>query len=136
MPGIIPVDLKDRAATPVDHRFVPVDTNDGEGTLVERLSSGSFIGEPRLSASCRVTQRRTKSVLKVTMPKVVSETINGVAVPRVVGASYVEVKFDWAQEHTEAERNNLQGMIADALGAKADQPFLNPVLLGLEHVYS
>lgn len=137
MPSIIPVTVKDRVATPVVHTFAPTDVTQGEGTLVERLASGSYIGEPKLIASNRTTpNKRTKAVMKLSVPKVVVETVNGVEVPRVVGTSHITVTHDWDQMHTATERNNIQGMVADALGPVSAQPFLNPVLLGKEAVYS
>lgn len=137
MPAIQPVVVKDRTATPVNHTYVPADVSGGVGALVERNASGSYVGEPRLTAAGRVAaNNRSKSHLKMSFPKVVNEIINGVTVPRVVGTSYVKVDFDWDKTHDAIDRNHIEGMVASALGDATAQPFLHPVLTGASSVYS
>lgn len=136
MPQVVPVSVVDRAATPKTHTFVPVDVDGGVAQLVERLATGSYIGEPKLVAGNRVTPtRRSKSDIKMVIPKVVDETINGVIVSKVIDTSYLTITCDWGQHFTETERQALLGLVTSASGTAAQQPFLNKVLVVSDRIY-
>lgn len=137
MPTITAISLIDRAATPVTHSFVPVDVNAGVGYTVERLASGSFIGEPKLSAASRRTpgSKRDKAEMQLVVPVVVSEVLNGVTVYKEVDATRIRVLYDWSPLHDASKRNEIQGMVENSQKNAVSQPFLNKVLLGLERVF-
>lgn len=133
MPQLQNLVLKDREATPVAHTFIPRDiTREGVGTVVE--SSGVPVGESRTSISLRKTGNgRYKSTLKIAVPVVQNQTINGVVSPIVVRTAYATVEFDFDPTSTTQERNNLEGMVADALAA--DKPLVFQTVVGLQGVY-
>jgi len=124
--------LKDRAATPSDHTFVPRDIRDNVGEVVE--STGVPVGESRFTISLRKTSNgRYKSTLKLVVPVVQNQTVNGIVTPVVVRTSYVTVDFDYDARSTTSERNNFVGMIADAL--KADKVLVHDTIVNLQGVY-
>lgn len=124
--------LKDRKATPSDHTFVPRDIRDNVGEVVE--STGVPVGESRFTISLRKTSNgRYKSTLKLVVPVVQNQTVNGIVTPVVVRTSYVTVDFDYDARSTTDERNNFVGMIADAL--KADKVLVHDTIVNLQGVY-
>lgn len=136
MPGLTTVTINDRASTPVAHTFVPENLSNGEGFLVERRSNGSYVGEPKLSAGNHVTpSRRAKAKMRLVIPKVVSETINGVTVEKVVDTSYITLTLDWGSQFTDSERDVILGMVENATKNRTSQPFLNRVLCVVDRVY-
>lgn len=124
--------LKDREATPNDHTFVPRDIRDNVGEVVE--STGVPVGESRFTISLRKTSNgRYKSTLKLVVPVVQNQTVNGIVTPVVVRTSYATIDFDYDARSTTNERNNFVGMIADAL--KADKALVNDTIVNLQGVY-
>jgi len=82
MPQLQNLVLTDRAATPVAHTFTPRDVVANVGTVEE--STGVKIGDKTFSISCRkAANGRSKVTMKLAVPVVVNETINGVTVPTV-----------------------------------------------------
>ncbi len=132
MPQLQNVVLKDRKSTPVDHTFTPRDIRDGVGTVIE--TTGIPVGNPRLSVSLRQTPNgRYKGEVKLVAPVMVTETINGVAVQRVDRTSTISATFDYPATSTEAERNDIVGMFADALAPT--KTLVNDTVVKLQGVY-
>lgn len=132
MPQLQTLVLKDRKATPVNHTFTPRDIVDRVGTVVE--SSGLPIGDARVGvSSTRTATGRYKPVVKFTFPVVQNETVNGVSRPVVVRTAYAEVHFNFDQTSSEAERNDVVGMVESALGV--DKALINGAVVKLEGVY-
>ena len=131
MPQIANLVLKDRAATPVNHTFVPRDIVGGVATLVE--STGVPIGDKRLTISLTRTQAgRVKAILKGTFPVVQDQTINGITAPVVVRTAYANIEFSFDGTSTEQERKDVVGQMSDALLATA---WTNDTLTKLQAVY-
>lgn len=106
--------LKDRATTPVDHTFTPDDVVGGVGKVVE--SNGTKVGDSSYTIGKRKSGTGRQNVkLKLTVPVVQSEVINGISSPKIVRTAYATVDFSFAAESTTAERNNLVGMLQDSL---------------------
>lgn len=132
MPQLQPLVLKDRASTPVNHTFAPVNIVDGVGTVAE--STGVPQGESVYTISLRKTaQGRRKVTLKLSVPISVTETINGVAYPKVVRTAYAEATFSFDPASTLQERKDIVGMFADSMAA--DKTLVNGTLVNLEGVY-
>ncbi|UHM27708.1 MAG: coat protein [Fushun levivirus 6] len=132
MPQLQNLVLKDREATPVSHTFVPRDIRDNVGTVVE--SSGVPIGESRVSVSLRKSNsNRYKATVKLVVPVVRDQTVNGLVTPAVVRTSYVNIEFDFDGASTTQERENVQGMVESAM-AKA-QVLIHDAVVGLQGVY-
>lgn len=132
MPQLQNVVLTDRASTPVDHTFTPRDIRDGVGTTVE--TTGVPVGNPRLSVALRQTANgRYKAEVRLVVPVIVNETINGVVVPKVARIGSAVATFDFEQTSSEAERNNLVGMFASAFAPS--KVLINDTIVGLQGVY-
>jgi hypothetical protein len=131
MPQLQNVVLTDRKSTPVDHTFTPLDISGGVGTVVE--SSGIPVGQNRLTISQRVSNGRYRPSLRLQLPVVQNQTINGVSTPVVVRTAYVEVNFTFDQTSSIDERKDAVGMIASAL--QSDKTLINDTVVNLQGVY-
>lgn len=132
MPQLQNLVLTDRKATPVAHTFTPRDIQSGVATVIE--TSGVPVGNSRLSLSTRQTpQGRYKIDMKLAVPVVVNETINGVVVPKVARTSYADVTFTFDSTSSEAERNDLVGMLADSFRVAA--VLVNDTVVKLQGIY-
>ena len=133
MPQLQNTVLTDRATpTPVDHTFIPRDIRADVGTVIE--TSGVPVGDSRMSVSLRkLPSGKYKAELKLAVPVVVNETINGVTVPKVARTAFADVTFTFDQLSSEAERNNLVGMLASALGT--GKTLVNDTVVKLQGVY-
>lgn len=136
MPAINAITINDGASTPVAHVYTPVDVTNGVGELAERRPSGSMIGEAKLGISSRrvSASKRDKSEIRFAIPKVVTETVNGVNVDKVIGTSYIRILADWDPNHTPDERTAQKGLVRNAVAASG-QTLLDAVFRGLERVY-
>lgn len=133
MPQLTNLVLKDRKATPVDHTFTPRDIVAGVATVAE--SSGIPLGDNRISVSLnrRNASGRFKPTVKFTFPIVQTQTVNGVSTPVVVRTAYADVTFNFDQTSSEAERNDVVGMVADSLGST--KVLINDTVVKLQGVY-
>lgn len=133
MPQLSNLILKDRATpTPVDHTFTPRDITEGVGMVVE--STGTPIGDNRATISLKKTPSgRYKGNVRLVLPVVQTQTINGVSSPVVVRTAYANVEVDFDQTSSEAERANAVGMLADALAPA--KTLVNDTIVKLQGVY-
>lgn len=132
MPQLQNLVLTDRKATPVAHTFVPRNIQQGVAEVAE--SSGVPIGDNRVTASLIKTQAgRFKPTLKYTFPVVQTQTINGVSTPVVVRTAYVDLQFSFDPTSSEAERNDIAGMVADSLGVS--KTLINDTVVKLQGIY-
>lgn len=132
MPQLSNLVLKDRKTTPVDHTFTPRDIVEGVATVVE--SSGIPLGDNRLSiSSSRNSNGRRKVVIKGVFPVLQTETINGVSRPVVVRTAYAEFAFNFDETSSEAERNDVVGMMADSLAVT--KTLIHDTLVKLQGIY-
>lgn len=131
MPQIANLVLKDRAATPFDHTFTPQGFPNGVATLVE--STGIPLADKRLTiAVSKTAQGRRKVTLKLVVPVVQDQTINGITSPVIVRTGYADVTFSFDQASSEQERKDAVSFIAESLAATA---WTNDVLTKLQDVY-
>jgi len=132
MPALQSLVLTDRAATPIDHTFVPLTIANGLAVVVE--STGVPIGNNSVKVALNQTPTgRYKGVVKLVFPIVQTQTINGVDTPVVVRTSYVNMDFTFDATSTLQERKDVVGMTASALGAS--KVLINDTLTKLEGVY-
>jgi hypothetical protein len=133
MPQLQNLVLTDRTpVTPVNHTFIPRDISpDGVASVVE--STGIPVGESRVTLLQKKSGSKLNGELRLAVPVVQTETINGVSRPVVVRTAYVTVKTTFDQESSEQERTNAIGMIADALGT--GKALVHDTLVKLQGVY-
>lgn len=131
MPQLASLVLTDRAATPVNHTFTPLDIQSGVGVVVE--SSGVPIGDRRFSVALNKTsQNRYKPSLRLTVPVVQDATINGITKPTVVRTAYADITFNFDPSSTEQERKDVVGMLQSSLDSSK---WVNDVAVKLQGVY-
>lgn len=131
MPALQSISIVDREATPVTHTFLPRDVSQGVGMVVK--SSGVPVGEERLTVSMRKSGSKFRGKLTLAIPVVATATINGVSTPEVVRTAYASLDVTFDETSSTQERNNIIGMIADALGTS--KTLVNSTLVNLESVY-
>lgn len=131
MPAFATITVDDRESTPVAHAFTP--RSDSNGVAEFRESTGVPIGDSVLTISLRETSGKYRARIKMAMPTVVTETINGVDYPKVARTAYADLTVTFADSSTLQERKNLIGMFANTLAASQTVP--NGVLTSLEEVY-
>lgn len=132
MPQLQNVILTDRTpTTPANLTFVPRDIAAGVGEVVN--NAGTPIGEKRLTVSMKKTGKRFKGDVRLTLPVVVTETINGISSPKVVRTGFVTVTTSFDETSTEQERNDAVGLIASALAT--NKVLINDALVKNEGVY-
>ncbi len=131
MPQIANLVLKDRAATPVNHTFTPQGFPNGVATLVE--STGVPLADKRLTiAVSKTTQGRRKVTLKVVVPVVQDQVINGITSPVIVRTGYADVAFSFDASSSEQERKDLVSFVYEALSSAQ---WTNDTLTKLQDVY-
>lgn len=127
--------LTDRASTPVNHTFVPAGfTQPGVATFIEPASGGVPEGASRLTASVRRTPSGNyKVTLKLDVPVLVTEVVNGVSINKIEDVDRAEIVFSSSGKSTAARRNNIAGMSESAL--KSAQVLLNDLIVNLNTAY-
>lgn len=133
MPTLQNTILTDRTpVTPVNLTFVPRDVDaKGVGTVVN--AAGVPIGEKRLSVSMKKTNSRYNGEVRLVLPVVATETINGVSRPVVIRTSYLTLSVAFDEKSSTQERDDAIGMMASALAT--GKVLVNDALVKLEGVY-
>lgn len=124
--------LTDRASTPVDHTFVP-NGDDANGNALFVNSTSVPLGNPRFSIGLKRTSDKYKPSIKLAVPVVQSQTINGVSSPVIVRTAYANVDFSFDGMSSEQERADLVGMLVSALSANQTQ--INDLVTRLNKIY-
>lgn len=113
MPQVIQITLNDGST---DVPFAPNGVNGNIGTWIN--GNGVIIGNKVLSASTRLTPLRRKITIKLSVPVVQDEVINGISNPVSKRVAYATVEFDFAKQAVTADRTALRSMIASALASE------------------
>ena len=132
MPQLQNLVLTDRAATPVVHTFTPINIDaNGVGTVAE---TGTVpVGEPKFSIQNKRVNGRFKVTLKLSVPVVQTQTINGISTPTVVRTAYVDATFTFDGAASEQERKDIVGMFQSSLDPA--KVLVNDTLIKLQGVY-
>lgn len=125
------ITVNDRETTPVAHTFAPRQIVPGAATFVEAASVP--IGEKTLIIRTRKSDTRYFVRVTLACPVLVTETINGVSVPKVPRVTFIDATFRYDDTSSEQERKNAVGMFANALAAT--QAVVNPTLTQLEGIW-
>lgn len=124
--------VNDRAATPVAHTYSP-DGDDANGVHLFSEKTGVPAGNPRFSARLTSSKGKYRPSLRLQVPVVQTQTINGVSNPVVVRTAYAEVNFTFDALSSDQERKDCVGLTANALGAS--QTMINDLLVNLSDIY-
>lgn len=131
MPQLQSLAIVDRAATPVTHTFLPRDIVNGVATVIE--SNGVPIGDNRIEVLLKKVGTRYKGEVRLSMPVVQTETINGVSRPTVVRTNYANVVVSFDERSTEQERTDCVGLIYSSL--QTSKTLVHDTLVKLQSVY-
>lgn len=115
------VTLKDGTANVV---FVPTGI-DSTGVASLSTNGGMIIADKQLSNSVRLTPERRKTLLKLTAPAVVDETVNGVSRAKLERTGYIRVETDFSKLATREERRTALNL---AIAALSDPLFADTIV--------
>jgi phage tail tape-measure protein len=124
--------INDRAGTPVAHTYTP-DGDDKNGVHLYSEKGSVPAGNPKYSISLRNSAGRYRGSIRLAIPVVQTQTINGVSAPVVVRTAYVEVNTSFDQLSSTQERADAIGLMANSLAAAQTQ--LNDLLVNLSDIY-
>ena len=104
MPAFAPITIFDGASTPVAHVFVPNGESPKDSAITRwKKSTGVKQGDYLLSTSLRDSGTKTKFRAQLTLPVMVTETINGVSVPRVVRSIFADLTLTMDETSTQGD---------------------------------
>jgi len=111
--------LQDQAATPASHTFVPRDIIEGVGAVIE--TTGVPIGNSILTVSSKQskTTGKWKGIVKIAVPIVATQVVNGVSTPVVVRTAYAEATFNFEPTSTLQERKDIVAFLRNSLATTA-----------------
>lgn len=124
--------INDRAATPVAHTFTP-DGDTPLGVHVFSEKTGVPASDPQFTAALKASNGRFRPSLKLRIPVVQTQTINGISNPVVVRFAEVNVQASFDSLSTEQERADAIGLVANALASS--QTMINDLIVGLSDIY-
>lgn len=124
--------ITDRASTPVAHTFTP-DGDDANGVHLFSEKSTVPAGNSRYSIALSRSGGKYRPKIKMIVPVVQTQTINGVSAPVVVRTAYGEVNFTFDPLSSEQERADIVGMLANSLAASQTQ--INDLIVKLSDIY-
>jgi len=131
MPQLANVVINDGASTPVAHTYTPMDIVGNVARLVE--SNGVPVGNNVLTTSLTKTAAgRWKPVLKLQLPIVQTQTINGVSTPVVVRTAFANVEMSFDGTSTAQERKDAIALLTNAL---LNAAVIKPVFADLQAIY-
>lgn len=119
MPQNAQITINDGKPTPVPHVFSPqrIDPVTGIATWNER-NTDTMVGNPAISFSMRPDNgkmRTSKGEVKLSLPKVALETINGVTSTKVLDTAIGKIELVIPTNTTAQERKDLRVMLSNAL---------------------
>ena len=124
--------VNDRAATPVAHTFTP-DGDDSNGVHVYSEKTAVPAGNPRYTAYLKNGNGKYRPSLKLSIPIVQTQTINGVSSPVVVRTAYAECNFVFDALSSEQERADCVGLLVNSLASSQTQ--INDMVVKLSDIY-
>lgn len=109
------ISANDGQSTPVSHSFSPIKILDGSVAQYDNRAESFQLGRETLQLRCKSSKTIRTTGIDLRMPRVVEETVNGVAVKRVVDfgsfRGEVLVPLTW----TPAQAKNLRVLGANLL---------------------
>jgi len=130
MPALTSFSVNDRESTPAAHLFTPRGKK-GESHIF-MTSAGVPIGNEKVTVSTRDNGARIRSRVSIAIPVVQTETINGIANPKVVRTAYAVTEYVFDKHSSEQERKNLITMLN---GITAADALVDQVLVDAEDLY-
>lgn len=134
MPSIQPITLANRDTPAEDFTLTPVGKPTEGSGQVATYDDGVLDGQITLDVGTkRPKGGAVRSELKLKIPVVQTETINGISAPKVVREITVLATMISSHQATNDERNNALGMLRDALNAS--KTLVNDAFVKAEYVW-
>ncbi|DAD50638.1 coat protein [ssRNA phage SRR6960507_2] len=124
--------LKDRASPVVNHTYTP-DGDDTNNVHVYSEKSGVPAGNPQFTIALKKTSDTWRPTIRLKVPVVQTQTINGISSPVVIRTALVEVNFVFSALSTPQERADAVGLIVESLQTAQTQ--INDTIVNLSDVY-
>jgi len=124
--------INDRATTPVAHTYTP-DGDDKNGVHLYSEKGSVPAGNAKYSIGLRQTGGRYRGSIRLAIPVVQTQTINGVSTPVVVRTSYMEVNTSFDPLSATQERADAVGLMVNSLAAAQAQ--INDLIVNLSDIY-
>lgn len=132
MPQLQSLAIYDGKTTPVLHTFIP-ESIDQNGVARLKESDGTPIGDQVVTVSLKKTDTKYRGRVVLVLPSVVTETINGVSVPKVARTAYADLTVTFDQTSTIQERKDALALLSDALSG--GKTMVDSTLINLEGIY-
>ena len=118
MPAIQSLVLTDRTTpTPVNYTFVPNSVAEATGFYTLEVANSVPLGRPKFKIGTRRANGRLRTTIKLVVPVVQTEVINGISTPKIVRTAFVDVQFTFDENSSEQERNAVVGMFYSGFAA-------------------
>lgn len=129
MPAFAPIAITDGTDS---HTFNPK-LIDGNGVAAYHESSGVPVADRRITIARNTTpQGREKVTMKLVLPVVQDQTVNGINSPSIVRTAFVDVSFSFERTSTTVERTKARNFLISLLA----DPVVGPqVIDALQSVY-
>lgn len=124
--------LQDRAATPLTRTFSPAGM-DPNGVHVFTEKTAIPIANSQYTARISKGKSAYNVTLRLAMPVVQTQTINGVSSPVTLRTNYIEVKASVSLTSTDQERKDLVGIMAYSLNTGVGM--INDMLVNVTDIY-
>lgn len=125
--------VKDRTTpTPVDRTFTP-DGSDANRVHLFSEKTGVVAGNARYTAQLRRSKGKFRPTVRLAVPIVQTQTVNGVATPVVVRTAYLEFSATFDEVSSAQERADAVGMLANSLAST--QSMINDLIVNLSDIY-
>jgi len=124
--------INDRAATPVAHTYSP-DGDDTNGVHVYSEKTSVPAGNPRYTASLKQSGGKYRPSLRLQVPVVQTQVINGISTPVVVRTAYLEVSATFDALSSTQERADCVGLMVNSMAASQTQ--INDMFVNLSDIY-
>lgn len=124
--------INDRAATPVAHTYSP-DGDDQNGVHLWSEKTSVPAGNPRFTARLASSNGKYRPSLRLQVPVMQTQVINGVSSPVLVRTAYAEVNFTFDALSSSQERTDCVGLMVNALAVAQTQ--INDLVVNLSDVY-
>lgn len=133
MSGATSFAVNDREATPVAHTFNPNGFSADNRVAFFKKEGTTNIEDEKFSISWRESNTKRIVRMKLELPVVVTETINGVNVPKLTRMAIADASFSFSTSSSEQERKNLVGIFANAMAASVT--IIDDTLVGNEAIW-
>lgn len=124
--------VNDRAATPVAHTYSP-DGDDKNGVHVFSEKGSVPAGNAKYTIGLRQSGGRYRGSIRLAVPVVQTQTLNGVSTPVVVRTAYIEVNTSFDALSSTQERADAVGLLVNSLAASQVQ--INDCIVNLSDIY-